>query len=77
MKSEAERYQKTIEILSKFSEDAKERFRQDALFHQVVQVLVRTDDPYKAIEQLVNIANDCQNALNHHLMNCCNPLVKY
>jgi uncharacterized protein with ATP-grasp and redox domains len=77
MDKQHETYNKTLEILSKFSNDSKTKYQQDALFHQVVQMLARTDDPYMVIEQLIQITNDCQNALKHHLINCNQfPLIK-
>jgi hypothetical protein len=68
MKTRVELHQKTEEILSKFSLDAKERYKQNALFHQVIQMLVRMDDPYLVIEQLIIVTEDCQNALEHHML---------
>jgi len=63
-----EQYRKTNEILAKFP-NGEEKYKQSALFHQVVQMLVRLDDPYLVIEQLINVTEDTQHAFEHYLLN--------
>ena len=47
-----EEYQKTSEVLARFINGEK-LYKESALFHLVVQTLVRTDNPYVVIEQLI------------------------
>lgn len=60
-------YNKTMEILKKFP-DSEKKYQESALFHQVVQMLVRLDDPYLVIDQLINITEDTQRAFEQYLL---------
>lgn len=45
---------KKEEILSKFDKDfIDQHYLTDALFHQIIEVLIRGGDPYKMIEHLL------------------------
>ena len=60
-----EEYQKTQEVLNKFLN--REKYRKSALFHQVVQMLVRGVDPYLVIEQLITTTEDTQKAFEQYI----------
>ena len=73
MNNQMDLYQKTCEVLSKFPNN-EERYRTSALFHQVVQMLVRQDDPYIVIEQLITSCEDIQRAFAEYINRDTRPI---
>lgn len=60
-------YNKTRDILAEFP-NSDERYKKSALFHKVVQILVREDNPYKVIDQLVTAMDDLQKAFEYYMI---------
>jgi hypothetical protein len=52
---------KLDEVVSRFK-NGRELYNKSALFNQIVQVLIREDDPYAVIEHLVQANTDTQKA---------------
>jgi len=69
-----ERYNKTKEIVSKFK-DGEKRYRESALFNQVVQMLVRDVDPYDVINQLIQVTEDTQEAQKQYMLRSTSPIL--
>ena len=63
MNKEMKMYHKTTDMIKRF-ENGEKRYRQSALFHTIIQTLVRCDDPYVVIDQLINVVEDTQNAMS-------------
>jgi hypothetical protein len=60
-------YQKAKEILQHFP-NYEVRYNRSALFHQVIQMLVRTDDPYLIIDNLITLTEDTQKAFETYMI---------
>ena len=71
-----EDFNKVHEILSKFP-GWEEKYNKSALFHQVVQMLVRQDDPYLVIDQLIKTTEDVQKAFEHYIITDTRPLTLF
>lgn len=67
MTEEYNAYQKAREVMNRFS-SSQERMRSSPLFHTIIQTLIRNDNPYQVIEQLINATEDAQKALSMHLL---------
>ena len=61
-----EEYQKTSDTLLKFPNGEK-LYKESALFHQVVQMIVKTGDPYIVIEQLIAANEAIQKSFEQYM----------
>lgn len=62
-----EEYKRASDILAEFP-NSEERYKRSALFHKVVQMLVRENNPYKVIDSLVTSMDDLQKAFEHYMI---------
>ena len=60
-------HDKIVELVNKF-DNGVERYNRSPLFNQVINSLARDADPLKIIDQLINVAEQSQNALEDHLI---------
>lgn len=67
-------YKKTDEVLAKFPH-SKELYYSSAVFHSIVQQLVRGMNEYEVIEQLIIAMEDNTRALRSHIVR--EPYPKY
>jgi hypothetical protein len=68
-----EEYNKTLEILKHFP-DYEIKYNKSAMFHKVVQMLVRLDDPYLVIDQLILSIEDINKAFEQYIITDNRPL---
>jgi len=65
--TQQEIYEKTDECITRFKKD-KERFRESATFNRVVQMLVRGAEPYEIIDQLCQMSDDQNKAMEQQIL---------
>jgi len=66
--NQQEQYQKTLEMLKHFP-DYETKYKHSAMFHKVIQMLVRLDNPYLVIDQLIIASEDIQRAFEQYIIN--------
>lgn len=71
---EEEHYRKTSETIAKFKNGEK-RYRTSVLFNIAVQMLVRGEDPFEVIDQLITATEDTNKALIQYMYRDTRPIV--
>lgn len=72
--TEEEHYNKTSETIAKFKNGEK-RYRTSILFNIAVQMLVRGEDPFEVIDQLITTTEDTNKALIQYMYRDTRPIV--
>lgn len=70
--TEQEFYRKTDECIARFK-NGKELYRTSPLFNRIVQMLVRDENPYDLIEELIQITDDTQKAFSQYVVRDSRP----